>query len=216
MNPTPSNLIRWSGLAAVVAGVIFAGIQPIHPADVVESVTTTAWAIITPLKTAMCMLFLLGITGTYARQAEKAGWLGLAGFLLLIVSWWLQMAFVFAEAFILPPLAAAAPEFVDGALGISYGPVATWSQRTARTPRACCACNTRATSPTSSVAPSPSPTSASRKVACTTLPEELRHRRDIVQCAALLEDTQQHGDSLRADQRASDESQHRHLSWHQA
>jgi hypothetical protein len=115
------SLIRWSGLAAVVAGVIFAGIQPIHPADVVESVTTTAWAIITPLETAMCLLFWAGITGIYARQVEKAGWLGLAGFLLLIVSWWLQTAFVFAEAFILPPLAATAPEFVDAALGISYG-----------------------------------------------------------------------------------------------
>jgi hypothetical protein len=120
-HPTPAGLIRWSGLATVVAGVIFAGIQPIHPADVVESVTTSAWAIITPLKTAMCLLFLVGITGMYARQVENAGWLGLAGFLLLIVSWWLQTAFVFAEAFILPPLAATAPEFVDAALGISYG-----------------------------------------------------------------------------------------------
>jgi len=121
MNPTPSNLIRWSGLAAVPAGIIFAAIQPIHPPDVVESVTTSAWAIITPLKTAMCMLFLVGITGIYARQVEKAGWLGLAGFLALIVSWTLQTAFVFAEAFILPPLAATAPAFVDGSLGISYG-----------------------------------------------------------------------------------------------
>jgi hypothetical protein len=125
MRPTSSNLIRWSGLAAVVAGVIFAGIQPIHPADVVESVTTTAWAIITPLKTGMCMLFLLGITGLYARQADKAGWLGLAAFLVLSLSWTLQTAFVFAEAFIMPPLASVAPEFVDAYLGISYGHTGT-------------------------------------------------------------------------------------------
>lgn len=121
MKVTSSNLIRLSGLSAVVAGVIFASIQPIHPPDVVESVTTGAWAIITPLKTAMCLLFLVGITGLYARQVEKAGWLGLAGFVLLIVSWWLQTAFVFAEAFILPPLAGTTPEFVDALLGISYG-----------------------------------------------------------------------------------------------
>ena len=44
---------------------------------------TTAWAIITSFKTAMCLLFLLGIVGIYARQVNKAGWLGLAGFLLL-------------------------------------------------------------------------------------------------------------------------------------
>ena len=53
----------------------------------------------------MCLLFLVGITGIYARQVDKAGWLGLAGFLLLSVSWALLTAFVFAEAFILPPLA---------------------------------------------------------------------------------------------------------------
>src|SRR4028119_1666842 len=118
MQSPPSTLIRWSGLAAVVAGIIFAGIQPIHPPDVLSSVTTGAWAIITPLKTAMCLLFLLGIAGIYARQVNKAGWLGLAGFLLLSLSWTLQTAFVFAEAFILPPLATVAPEFVDALLRV--------------------------------------------------------------------------------------------------
>ena len=117
MKITASSLIRWAGLAALVAGIIFAGIQPIHPPDELSSVTTGTWAIITTLKTVMCLLFLAGITGIYARQVEKAGWLGLAGFLLLILSWWLQTAFVFAEAFILPPLATTAPEFVDGVLG---------------------------------------------------------------------------------------------------
>ncbi len=121
MKITASSLIRWSGLAALVAGIIFAGIQPIHPADVLASVTTGAWAIITPLKTAMCLLFLLGITGIYARQAKEAGWLGLAGFLLFSLSWALNLAFIFAEAFIIPLLATAAPKFVDGFFGIFNG-----------------------------------------------------------------------------------------------
>lgn len=121
MRITSSKLIRCAGLAALVAGLIFAGIQPIHPADVVASVTTRAWSIITPLKTAMCLLFLLGITGLYARQAKQSGWLGLAGYLLLSLSWALQTAFVFAEAFILPTLATTAPKFVDGMLGMSSG-----------------------------------------------------------------------------------------------
>ena len=47
MKITSSNLIRFAGLALVPAGIVFAGIQPIHPPDVVESVTTTAWAVIT-------------------------------------------------------------------------------------------------------------------------------------------------------------------------
>ena len=121
MKITASSLIRWTGLAAMGAGIIFAGIQPIHPPDVLSSVTTTAWAIITPLKTAMCLLFLLGIAGLYARQVEEAGWLGLAGFLLLSLSWALNLAFIFAEAFIIPLLATAAPTFVDGFFGIFNG-----------------------------------------------------------------------------------------------
>jgi hypothetical protein len=112
-----NSLIRWAGVAAIAAGTIFAVIQPIHPPDELASVTTSAWAIITAAKTAMCLLFLLGFAGLYARQVEKAGWLGLAGFLLLTLSWWLQTGFVFAEAFILPPLASEAPRFVDGLLG---------------------------------------------------------------------------------------------------
>ena len=121
MKPTASKLIRWAGLAAMVAGIIFAGIPPIHPPDVLSSVTTSEWAIIISLKLAMCLLFLAGITGIYARQVKEAGWLGLAGFLLLSLSWWLQTAYVFAEAFILPVLATAAPQFVDSFLGIARG-----------------------------------------------------------------------------------------------
>jgi hypothetical protein len=121
MKVTTSNLIRFSGLALVPAGIVFAGIQPIHPPDVVESVTTTAWAIITSLKFVMSVLFVVGIVGLYARQAEQAGWFGLLAFLVLATSWTLQTCVVFTEAFVLPPLAATAPAFVDAALGISYG-----------------------------------------------------------------------------------------------
>lgn len=121
MNITASNLIRWSGLAAMAAGLIFAGIQPVHPADVLQSVTTSFWAVIMSLKLAMCLFFLVGITGIYARQAESAGWLGLAGFALLIVSFWLQTGFVFVELFVLPVVAVSLPGFVDSALGIANG-----------------------------------------------------------------------------------------------
>lgn len=121
MKPTASNLIRWTGLAAMVAGIIFAGIQPIHPADVVASVNTTEWAIITSFKTVACLFFLIGFTGLYARQMKKTGWLGLAGFLIVTLSWSIQLAFVFAEAYILPPLAALAPQFVDGMLAVPSG-----------------------------------------------------------------------------------------------
>jgi hypothetical protein len=57
---------------------------------------------------------LLGMTGLYARQVEKAGWLGLAGFLLF--SGWMALvgAFSFIEVAILPP------PFVTGFLGMIF------------------------------------------------------------------------------------------------
>ena len=121
MKPTASKLIRWAGLSAMAAGIIFVVIQPIHPLDVLSSVTTTQWVIIQSLKTAMCLLGLLGLAGLYARQVKETGWLGLAGYLLFSLFFAHTLAFAFAEAFILPQLATEAPKFVEGFLGIFNG-----------------------------------------------------------------------------------------------
>jgi hypothetical protein len=118
MKPTATNLIRWAGLAAMVAGIIFVVIQTVHPPDVLASVTTSRWAIVHYLGITMCFLGLLGMTGLYARQVDAAGWLGLAGYLLFSLFYAITLAFQFAEAFISPPLATAAPTFVEGFQGI--------------------------------------------------------------------------------------------------
>jgi hypothetical protein len=118
---TASTLMRLAGLSAMAAGIIFAAIQPIHPPDFLPSVTTTAWATIMPVKLVMCLLFLLGFTGLYARQIEETGWLGLVGYLMLSLTWVIQTAFIFAETFILPVLAVPSPQFVESFLGIVNG-----------------------------------------------------------------------------------------------
>lgn len=125
MRITHSYLLRWSGLAALLAGVIFVLIQPFHPADELASVTTTGWVVIQSLKLLMSFLFLAGVTGVYVRQAPEAGWVGFAGFLALAASWALQSGLVFLEAFVFPPLAATAPDFVASALSMINGTEAT-------------------------------------------------------------------------------------------
>ncbi|MDQ5852571.1 MAG: hypothetical protein M3380_10990 [Chloroflexota bacterium] len=115
------NLIRWTGVAAMAAGIIYAGVQPIHPPDVLASVTTDAWAIIQSFKLAMALLFLVGMTGLYARQVKEAGWLGLAGYLLFSLFWAMIVPYGFANAFILPLLATDAPTFVESFLGMYSG-----------------------------------------------------------------------------------------------
>ncbi|MDB5211037.1 MAG: hypothetical protein JWQ30_1864 [Sediminibacterium sp.] len=121
MKLTSTHLYRYAGASAIVAGLIFAGIQPIHPPDILSSVTTDKWAFIISLKLAMCFLFLTAITGIYIKQAAKAGWLGLTGFILFGLSWALQSGYVFAELFMLPQLASISPQFVESCLSVANG-----------------------------------------------------------------------------------------------
>lgn len=118
---TASRLIRWAGLASMVAGFLFVIMQAIHPVDVLASVTTARWAIVHYLGVVMGLLGMLGILGIYTRQVEESGWLGLAGFLLFGVFFALTMAFQFIEAFVSPVLAAEAPKFVEGILAMVSG-----------------------------------------------------------------------------------------------
>ncbi|MDQ0063758.1 hypothetical protein [Paenibacillus harenae] len=119
MNATTSSLIRWAGLSAMVAGIIYAVVVGMfHQPNILSSVTTTQWAIVHVFATAMCFLFLLGITGLYVRQAKEAGWIGLVGFLLYSLSWALTAPFTFAEVFILPLMATEAPALAEGFIGI--------------------------------------------------------------------------------------------------
>ncbi len=115
------NLIRWAGLAAMLAGICFVVVGLLHPPKTLAAVPTTRWTITHSLAIAMSVFGLLGMTGLYARQAKESGWSGLAGYLLL--SFWLVLIlpYLFFEVFILPLLATEAPTFAEGFLGIFTG-----------------------------------------------------------------------------------------------
>jgi len=121
MKITGSKMIRVAGLAAMGAGILYITIQAIHPPDVLSSVTTAQWAITHYLSIVMDLLAMLGIAGLYARQVEKSGWLGLAGYLLFSGFWAFSVALHFIEAFISPVVANIAPKFVEGLLGMVAG-----------------------------------------------------------------------------------------------
>lgn len=121
MKITASKLIRGTGLAAVLAGLMFVVIQPLHPADVLASVTADAWALIHYATLVMLLLFVVGITGIYARQVEQLGLVGLAGFIVLTVGLLLTAIGGVIEAFVQPLIAASDPAFVQGMLDMVHG-----------------------------------------------------------------------------------------------
>jgi hypothetical protein len=120
------NLLRLAGLAALLAGICYVLVGAFHPPNVAASVTTTRWQVVHVLACAMCFFGLLGMSGLYARQAVKTGWVGLAGYLLLSVWLTLVMGFSFVEAFILPHVASAVPTFVQSWMGMFNGPPGTF------------------------------------------------------------------------------------------
>ncbi|CAG0988190.1 hypothetical protein ANAEL_02140 [Anaerolineales bacterium] len=118
---TASPLMRWAGVSAMLAGLGLIVIGMFHPVNVPEVVTTATWINVHIVAIAMGFFGLFGMVGLYVRQAEKFGWLGLAGFLLFSVWLALMMPFSFVEAFILPRLATESPKFVAGFLGMFTG-----------------------------------------------------------------------------------------------
>jgi hypothetical protein len=76
---SPSEFLRWSGLAAVLGGVLFsakilwemAGVVPLNTTDITDTLF-----FIVPL------LWLAGLSGFYARCTERYGPLGNTGFML--------------------------------------------------------------------------------------------------------------------------------------
>jgi hypothetical protein len=118
---TNANLFRLAGLSALIGGLCYVLVGLFHPANVPASATTTSWGAVHVIACAMSFFGLLGLAGIYARQAEKAGWLGLIGYLLLSLWMVLIMGFSFVEALVLPQIATETPGFVDGWMKIFNG-----------------------------------------------------------------------------------------------
>ena len=113
-----SNLMRWSGMATLVGGVLLAVF------DVAESVIiggqpesavagTGALIIVRIAFLVPVALMILGLVGLYVRQAEQAGTLGLIAFVVAFSGTVLVFGLQWSAAFIGSWLAGAAPELLD-------------------------------------------------------------------------------------------------------
>lgn len=114
-------LMQLAGFSAMLAGLSIVVLGTFHPANEIINVTTPAWIIVHIFATSLGFFGVLGLTGLYARQVEKAGWLGLIGFLLF--SLWMTLVgfFSYIEAALLPHLSSEFPQFVTGFLGMFSG-----------------------------------------------------------------------------------------------
>lgn len=113
-----STLIRWSGLAAVVAGVVLIVVElmELFAVDIEHlraASDTVAFAFWAGLSLLTFLLLALGLIGIYSHQLAAAGILGLAGFLVAFLGTVLSAGAAWTLFLIAPKVAPLVPTFVE-------------------------------------------------------------------------------------------------------
>ena len=116
------TLIRWSGLALLLAGVLYL-LSVLHPPNTLEGVLAPAWVPVHFVISIHHLLLVFGLIGLYAFQMEKAGRLGLIAFLLTGASNAMFPTYALFEATLQPTLAAnpATQSLADPAQAGTFG-----------------------------------------------------------------------------------------------
>lgn len=123
-----ANLIRWSGLVAVLAGALLLVSDLLNltvaSGDLAEAATTNTYLANNGVRLFAIMLLLAGLTGLYVRQSDAAGALGLIGFLAAFAGTSLIIGASWTNTFVVPSVALEAPEFfaagTTGTLGFGF------------------------------------------------------------------------------------------------
>ena len=122
-----SNLIRWSGLSALVGGALMIVSDVINavlfPGEQSSQVMLTgSWLTIQILGLVALALITLGLVGMYACQVQQAGTLGLIAFVMTFGGMLMVFGLLWGEPFLGPLVAEQAPGLLSaepsGALAV--------------------------------------------------------------------------------------------------
>jgi len=111
---TPTALIRASGLATIVGGILFALFPLLHPDHTEAGYTSATWVPIHLMPNIGAMLVLFGLVGLLVRQLERAGGLGLTGFVVAFLGTASLLMGTMIELFMIPFMGLQNPAFEEG------------------------------------------------------------------------------------------------------
>jgi hypothetical protein len=121
------KVIRWSGLALALGGVIAVLFWILHPEESVLLTDPAGYQTEHILDFAGLMLLIPGLMGLYARLVNRTGWLGFAGFLLTLLPLLVMMGVSVVDMLIWPSIARVQPDLIltsEGEFIQSSGPFA--------------------------------------------------------------------------------------------
>ena len=111
-----ANLIRWSGLISILAGVLYALAAILHPVgEDIAAYTSPNWVTAHLVYWVSAILMLFSLVGLYARQVEKIRWLGLVGFVLAFIGTAYVGSIFIMVSTVIPLVAAETPALFDRA-----------------------------------------------------------------------------------------------------
>lgn len=117
---TLRTLGRLVGPISMVAAALIVVSQGLNLALGLALGAQSADSVVHTLKYGLALLamytLLLALTGLYLKQADRAGWLGLAGYLVAFLGTLLVAGDWWFESFIAPRIAATAPDVMTGAI----------------------------------------------------------------------------------------------------
>jgi hypothetical protein len=125
------TLIRWGGLAALIASIVSIAIEIALLATIRNQAYSTAalsgeWFILYTLRLIATILLMLGLVAIFARQSQKMGTFGVVAFVIASIGTMLVSGFAWALTFTFPAMAEAVPAFLDAhAAAPSIGVVLT-------------------------------------------------------------------------------------------
>jgi hypothetical protein len=111
---TTDKLIRWAGLATILGGICMVLFPILHPNHDAAGYTGPMWipAHLMPHIAAITLLF--GLPALYARQGERNGRLGLAGYVLATIATAQLLMVAWVELFIMPFIGLQMPGLEEG------------------------------------------------------------------------------------------------------
>jgi hypothetical protein len=120
---TPQSITRWVGPVSLFAAAMIIVSQGLHLALGLSMGAQPADNVLHSVKYALALIatiaLLFALTGLYLRQADVAGRLGLVGYVVAFVGTVLVAGDWWFESFVVPQIAAVAPQVMTGAIGAS-------------------------------------------------------------------------------------------------
>jgi hypothetical protein len=105
--------VGWSGIAFMVAGVLFSTFMFFHPSNDAQGALNPLWTPIHVMWFVSYLLILLGLNGLSKYLTNGVGRFGIAAYLISFLGTALSLPIAVWDSFIVPYLAVHAPEMIE-------------------------------------------------------------------------------------------------------